>query len=440
MDLDRDRGDGILARISTELAGTEPDLGSGPEAVLRRATVTLSKLLSGTWVAALMGTDPETMTVVAADGEEPRLARYVEEMHPPGAAPTASFSLGVIERNEAIFVPCVSYQEFLQMLRPEVVDRLEREPLPLLDPAPRISFAVVPMRADGETIGTLGLFERASSNTLAERDVQWLQAIADQIAISAAQSQLKVAARDRLERLNAVRCVALAIAGSQDLRLTLQVILDGTIAGLAVDAADVLLFDEAEDVLRIVATIGFHSPSIPAYRLAVHDEVSGEQMLGEGFETLTSAVSSTESSRRTLFAREGFRGRRAVSLVARGKLNGVLEVFSRSQLRRDREWLDFFRVLASETAIAIERAAILEQLEKSTSRANRTGRIPPPDLNRLQSQILGLAVDGLTNREIAERVHLSDHTIKFHLRQILHTVGVSNRTELARKATLEGWL
>jgi DNA-binding NarL/FixJ family response regulator len=37
-------------------------------------------------------------------------------------------------------------------------------------------------------------------------------------------------------------------------------------------------------------------------------------------------------------------------------------------------------------------------------------------------------------------VHLSLHTVKFHIRRMLKKVGVSNRTELARKATQEGWL
>jgi DNA-binding NarL/FixJ family response regulator len=35
---------------------------------------------------------------------------------------------------------------------------------------------------------------------------------------------------------------------------------------------------------------------------------------------------------------------------------------------------------------------------------------------------------------------LSPHTIKFHVQRILKQAGVANRTELARKATKEGWL
>jgi DNA-binding NarL/FixJ family response regulator len=45
----------------------------------------------------------------------------------------------------------------------------------------------------------------------------------------------------------------------------------------------------------------------------------------------------------------------------------------------------------------------------------------------------------LSNAAIADQVHLSRHTIKFHVHRILQMAEVANRTELARKATREGW-
>jgi DNA-binding NarL/FixJ family response regulator len=49
-------------------------------------------------------------------------------------------------------------------------------------------------------------------------------------------------------------------------------------------------------------------------------------------------------------------------------------------------------------------------------------------------------VEGLSNPGIATRVHLSESTVKFHVQRILRKVGAVNRTELARKATKEGWV
>jgi DNA-binding NarL/FixJ family response regulator len=54
--------------------------------------------------------------------------------------------------------------------------------------------------------------------------------------------------------------------------------------------------------------------------------------------------------------------------------------------------------------------------------------------------VMRLAVEGLTNRDIAAQIHLSQNTIKFHMRQILQKTGAANRTELAHQAAKEGWL
>ena len=51
-----------------------------------------------------------------------------------------------------------------------------------------------------------------------------------------------------------------------------------------------------------------------------------------------------------------------------------------------------------------------------------------------------MVVDGATNQDIADKVHLSQNTVKFHVRRILQKSGAINRTELARKATQQGWL
>jgi DNA-binding NarL/FixJ family response regulator len=67
-------------------------------------------------------------------------------------------------------------------------------------------------------------------------------------------------------------------------------------------------------------------------------------------------------------------------------------------------------------------------------------RAPRPDFSDLDLEVLRLIVEGFTNREIAEQMHRSENTIKFHVRRILERTAASNRTELARRATQEGWL
>ena len=41
-------------------------------------------------------------------------------------------------------------------------------------------------------------------------------------------------------------------------------------------------------------------------------------------------------------------------------------------------------------------------------------------------------VAGLTNRQVASRIFLSQHTVAFHLRKVFRKLGISSRLELVR--------
>jgi DNA-binding NarL/FixJ family response regulator len=45
--------------------------------------------------------------------------------------------------------------------------------------------------------------------------------------------------------------------------------------------------------------------------------------------------------------------------------------------------------------------------------------------------VLSLVAQGLTNTQIAQRLNVSDNTVKFHLQNIYQKLNVSNRTEAA---------
>ena len=55
-------------------------------------------------------------------------------------------------------------------------------------------------------------------------------------------------------------------------------------------------------------------------------------------------------------------------------------------------------------------------------------------------EILLLAARGLSNRQIASRVHLAEGTVKRHLSNTYHKMGVGSRGEAARKALQEDWI
>src|SRR6266851_1961991 len=386
-------GAAAVATVTDHIAAAKLD----PQAILEAAVEKLVKLRAGTWLATLINKDPRTMRVHAASDVEPQIAEFIKSMQrqtdaaPPATAPTTH--MGVL---------------------------------------------VVPMHARGSIVGALGLFERRSSNPLTQRDVVWIQEVADRMGLAADNAQLYVDAVSRLERLTALRSVQLAITAGPDLRLTLRVILDQAVQGLSVDAADVLLVDESDGLLSLVASTGFRSTSMPDYRLPVDEEMSGPALQARRITTVTTLGAFSQFRRRSLFAREGFKAYGAVPLIVRGKLTGVLEVFHRAALEPDREWLEFLDALAADAALAIDHASL--QQHATGSRTPGAPRSTSPAVSSLDREILGYVVEGLSNKVIAEKVHLSSHTVKFHVGQMLSRSGTANRTELSRKATQEGWI
>jgi two-component system, NarL family, response regulator DevR len=82
-------------------------------------------------------------------------------------------------------------------------------------------------------------------------------------------------------------------------------------------------------------------------------------------------------------------------------------------------------------------AAVLAQLRRSPQLSQE------PLAESLSSQqivILRLVAQGLSSREIATQLYLSENTVKGYVQEILHRLGVKNRTEAVMVAVKQGWL
>jgi DNA-binding NarL/FixJ family response regulator len=56
---------------------------------------------------------------------------------------------------------------------------------------------------------------------------------------------------------------------------------------------------------------------------------------------------------------------------------------------------------------------------------------PLKALSPREAEVLAMAARGLTNADVAARLHVTVHAVKFHLAAIYRKLGVSNRTEAA---------
>ena len=82
-------------------------------------------------------------------------------------------------------------------------------------------------------------------------------------------------------------------------------------------------------------------------------------------------------------------------------------------------------------------ASVLAQLRRSPP-AEPTS--VPDQLSAQQLVILRLVAQGLPSREIATQLYLSENTVKGYVQEILHRLGVKNRTEAVMVAVKQGWL
>jgi DNA-binding NarL/FixJ family response regulator len=62
------------------------------------------------------------------------------------------------------------------------------------------------------------------------------------------------------------------------------------------------------------------------------------------------------------------------------------------------------------------------------------------DLTNREVEILQLVAEGLKNTQVAQRLVVTEQTVKFHLSNIYRKLGLSNRTEASRWAQLHGLL
>ena len=172
----------------------------------------------------------------------------------------------------------------------------------------------------------------------------------------------------RLQNIQALQRIDQAIAGSLDLKLTLNVVLEQTKTELNVDAAAVLLCNPHTQTLEFAAGIGFRSKAFERSRLRLGEGHGGRAALERRTVSVTNLPENSDQFvRAALLADEGFIAYFGTPLIAKGQVSGVLEVFHRSPFIPNQNWLDFLEVLAGQTAIAVDSASLFTDLQHSNT-------------------------------------------------------------------------
>jgi DNA-binding NarL/FixJ family response regulator len=81
---------------------------------------------------------------------------------------------------------------------------------------------------------------------------------------------------------------------------------------------------------------------------------------------------------------------------------------------------------------------LFEDQESAASNGTNGGRRNEYSLTQRENDILALLAEGRSNRDIAQRLFLSEKTVKAHLAAIFRKLGVTNRTQAAMVAVQMG--
>ena len=98
-------------------------------------------------------------------------------------------------------------------------------------------------------------------------------------------------------------------------------------------------------------------------------------------------------------------------------------------------------VLRYDADCAPEQASLIfARLQQLSLQHNRSPALKPCDLTIRELEILKLIDLGRSNKEIAGELHLSIHTVKTHVHNILEKLGAANRRRAVFLAYNKGWL
>jgi putative nucleotidyltransferase with HDIG domain len=135
---------------------------------------------------------------------------------------------------------------------------------------------------------------------------------------------------------------------------------------MGVDAACILVLNPYTQTLEYASGRGLRNDALHHYSIKLGEGYAGraalERKVVKVQDLRSRKMDFTPSAN---FDDEAFIAYYAVPLIAKGKVIGVLEIYHRSPINPDPEWLDFLQALAGQTAIAIDNASLFSDLQRS---------------------------------------------------------------------------
>ncbi|RPJ27518.1 MAG: PAS domain S-box protein [Chloroflexi bacterium] len=237
------------------------------------------------------------------------------------------------------------------------------------------SVCLIPLRMGGsvspakQALGLLMLGEARSEarEPFTPEKLRLAESIGDQAAVAIRRMLLYEQTERRLQYLTALREIDQAITSSFGLSLSMDALLTQVINQLNVDATSVWLYNPDTDVLEYSIGRGFRTRVFEQAKPLRRGEGNAGRACSEQRTIHIPDLMAQQDNPRLMKAlqSEAFVTYFGVPLISKGDIKGVLEVFHRTSMEPDEDWLDFLHTLAGQAALAIDNATLFDNLLRS---------------------------------------------------------------------------
>ena len=196
------------------------------------------------------------------------------------------------------------------------------------------------------------------------------------------------------------------------------------LAALLTDEEDLVVVGRAAPAEDLAATVQALQPDAVAWDMGWQGDAALTRLADAALDVLILALVTEEEDARA-----------------------ALDAGAAGALRRDS---DAARIAAALLAISQRMIAVDADFARAAERARPPRLAPdlaprpeaePPLLEELtgrELEVLRLLAEGLPNKTIAQRLDISEHTVKFHVNALLGKLGAGSRTEAVVRATRLG--
>ena len=292
------------------------------------------------------------------------------------------------------------------------------------------SVSIAMMNYEHEWIGTLLGFATEENRQFTEDELLLLKGMADQAALAIVNLRLNKDAQRRLENLQALRAIDTSIMSRHDLSETLNILLKKVTTQLNVDSAIALIYNKEKQELSYAAGQGLDDTMLRDKKLQIGEGLAGQAAKEKRIIYVHDLRTDLRAyPLKPLVEREGFVSYFAVPLVTQNEVNGVLEIFQRTHLHSDDEWLGFLDALAVQASIAIGNAILFSELQRSNENLTKAyestieGWSYALDLRDKETEGHTRRVTGLTLELAKEFGFNADDLIHIRHGSLLHDIG-----------------